>query len=194
MAKQSIGRGSGVHPMPVVIVGTVTDGRPNFMTVAWMMRVEYDPPLVAISLGQKQHTAKGIQQTGQFSISYPSIDQAALTDYCGLVHGYEEDKTARVEVFKGSLESAPMVSQCPLTVECRLTKTVELPRHFLFVGEIENAYASETVLTGGKVDVVKLRPVVLTMPDNSYWALGDRVGDAWGMGKALLASSEQPGA
>lgn len=190
MAKKNIGRSFNIYPMPVVIVGTITDGKPNFMTVAWVAKLHHEPPLVGIALGRKQHTAKGIQQTGQFSVSCPSIDQAVLVDYCGLVHGYQEDKTAHIDVFKGSLDSAPMVRQCPLTMECRLSQTVELPNDYFFIGEVANAYATESVLTGGEVDVAKLRPFVLTMPDNSYWALGDRVGDAWGMGKALLKSAD----
>lgn len=190
MAKKNIGKNFNIYPMPVVIVGTVTDGRPNFMTAAWVTKLHSDPPLVGISLGLRQHTAAGIRQTGEFSISYPSVDQAALTDYFGLVHGYDEDKAAHVDVFNGALESAPMVRECPLTMECRLTQTIELPKDLFFIGEVVNVYASEEVLTDDGVDVARLRPFVLTMPDNSYWALGARVGDAWGMGRTLLKRSK----
>ena len=190
MAKKNIGRSFNIYPMPVVIVGTVTDGRPNFMTAAWITKIQYEPPLLGVAIGAKQHTAKGIQQTGEFSVSCPSVDQAALADYCGLVHGYEEDKTAHIDIFKGALESAPMVRQCPLTMECRLSQTIQFPNGFFFIGEVMNAYATESVLTDSTVDVAKLRPFVLTMPDDSYWALGERVGDAWSMGNTLLESEE----
>ena len=186
MAKRNIGKSFNIFPMPVVIVGTVTDGRPNFMTAAWVTKLNSDPPLVGLSLGRRQHTAKGIQQVGEFGLSYPSVEQMVLTDYLGLVHGYEEDKTAHIEIFQGALESAPMVRQCPVTLECRLTQTVELPKDLFFIGEVANVYASESVLTDGKVDAVKLRPFVLTMPGNTYWALGEQVGEAWSAGKALL--------
>ena len=99
------------------------------------------------------------------------------------MHGYEEDKSEHLEIFSGALESAPMVRQCPVSLECRLKQTVELPHDFLFIGEVVNVYASESVLTDGKIDVVKLRPFVLTMPGNAFgpwastWAgLGDRQG------------------
>jgi flavin reductase (DIM6/NTAB) family NADH-FMN oxidoreductase RutF len=190
MAKKNIGRSFNIYPMPVVIVGTVTDGKPNFMTAAWITKLHSDPPLVGVSLGYKQHTAKGIQQTSQFSISFPSVDQAVLVDYFGLVHGYEEDKAAHIDIFQGALESAPMVRQCPLTMECRLSQTIELPKDFFFIGEVANVYATEAVLTDGAVDVTKLRPFVLTMPGNGYWALGERIGDAWSIGKELVKPSE----
>ncbi len=186
MAKKNIGRHFDIYPMPVVIVGAVTDGKPNFMTAAWLTKVHSDPPFLALSLGERQHTAKGIRQSGEFSLSYPSVDQAVLVDYLGLVHGDQEDKSAHVEIFKGALESAPMVRECPVSLECRVSQTIDLPHDYVFIAEVLNVYATESVLTEGRIDPAKLRPFVLTMPDNSYWGLGERVGSAWDIGKALL--------
>jgi hypothetical protein len=56
------------------------------------------------------------------------------------------------------------------------------------VGAVVNVYADETVLSGRTVDWAKVRPFVLTMPGNTYWALGESLGSAWGIGKALLKS------
>jgi len=193
MAKKNIGKAFDIYPMPVVIVGTVTDDKPNFMTAAWITKLNSTPPLVGLSLGHGQHTAKGIQQTGQFSINYPSVDEMILTDYLGLVHGFAEDKSAHVDIFNGALKSAPMVRQCPVTMECRLTQTVELPKDYLFIGEVMSVYASESVLTDGHVDPVKLRPFVLTMPTTGYWALGERIGDPWSVGKALVKPESETG-
>jgi flavin reductase (DIM6/NTAB) family NADH-FMN oxidoreductase RutF len=193
MAKKNIGKAFDIYPMPVVIVGTVTDDKPNFMTAAWITKLNSTPPLVGLSIGHGQHTAKGIQQTGEFSINVPSVDEMVLTDYLGLVHGYAEDKSAHVEIFQGALKAAPMVRQCPLTMECRLTQVVELPKDYLFIGEVMSVYASEAVLTDGRVDPVKLRPFVLTMPTTGYWALGERIGDPWSIGKALVKPAGETG-
>jgi flavin reductase (DIM6/NTAB) family NADH-FMN oxidoreductase RutF len=186
MAKQNIGATFNVCPMPVVMVGTVTDGRPNFMTAAWVSKLQSSPPLVGLSLGRKQHTAKGIMQTGEFSLSFPSVDQVVLADYCGLVHGYEEDKAARIDIYSGELASAPMVGQCPVSVECKLRQMIEFEKDYLFIGSVVNVYADESVLSGKIVDWAKVRPFALTMPGNTYWALGENIGDAWGIGKTLL--------
>jgi flavin reductase (DIM6/NTAB) family NADH-FMN oxidoreductase RutF len=70
-------------------------------------------------------------------------------------------------------------------MECTLYQTVDLPNDYVFIGEVKNVYAAEEILTGGKIDVVKLRPFVLTMPDNGYWALGEHIGDAWSIGESL---------
>lgn len=194
VAKARLDVASAFHvcPMPVVIVGTVTDGRPNFMTVAWAVKLESAPPLVGLAIGRRQHTAKGIQQTGEFSVNFPSREQAVLADYCGLYSGRHEDKAARIEIFRGELASAPMVGQCPLTMECGLQQTVELRGSFFFIGEVAGVFADEAVLSDGRVDTWKLQPLVLTRPDNMYWALGEAVGPAWEIGKALHGEDRLP--
>ena len=46
MAKKNIGKQFDIFPMPVVLIGTVTDGKPNFMTAAWITKLNSDPPMV----------------------------------------------------------------------------------------------------------------------------------------------------
>lgn len=174
-----------MYPMPAVIVGTETDGKPNFMTVAWAVKLQGSPPLVGIVVSRGHHTARGIGQTGQFSVSFPSHEQAVLADYCGLYSGRHEDKAAKVEVFRGTLEAAPMVGQCPLTAECRLQQTVELRASFFYIGEVVNVYADEDVLHGDEIDTARLRPIAFTRPEKVYWTLGQIIGPAWKMGEAL---------
>jgi flavin reductase (DIM6/NTAB) family NADH-FMN oxidoreductase RutF len=190
MIKRNIGKSFDMYPMPVVIVGTVIDDKPNFMTVAWATKLSADPPIVGISVGTKQHTTKGILQTEQFSVNFPSVDEVELADYCGLVHGWAENKAAHVDLFRGSLESAPMVRQCPINLECRLAQRVDLGKQHLFLGEVANVYASERILSDNRIDLDKFRPFVFTVPSNVYWALGERVGDAWSIGKKLLKQSD----
>ena len=47
------------------------------------------------------------------------------------------------------------------------------------------AVPAADLMADGYVDVEKVRPFTLTMPDNRYWAVGEQVGRAWHDGKAL---------
>jgi flavin reductase (DIM6/NTAB) family NADH-FMN oxidoreductase RutF len=105
------------------------------------------------------------------------------TDYCGLVAGREVDTSGFFEVFYGKLETAPMIRQCALCMECRLYNAISLPSHHLFLGEVVATYADEDCLTEGRPDIQKMKPFVLTMPDNNYWALGQQAGKAWSIGR-----------
>jgi len=73
-------------------------------------------------------------------------------DYCGLMSGKRVDKSEIFEVFYGDLETAPMIVGCPICMECRLIQTIELPTHYLFVGEIIASYADENYLSDGGID------------------------------------------
>jgi flavin reductase (DIM6/NTAB) family NADH-FMN oxidoreductase RutF len=58
-------------------------------------------------------------------------------------------------------------------------QTVDLPTNTLFIGEIVNIYSEEKYLDNGKPDMKNIRPFLLTMPDNRFWAVGEQVGNAW---------------
>ena len=48
-----------------------------------------------------------------------------------------------------------------------------------------NVCADESVLTDGKIDPKKLKPIAFDPVNNTYLTMGDKVGDAFGSGKAL---------
>ena len=94
------------------------------------------------------------------------------TDYCVLVSGRSTDKSDIFKVFYGKLETVPMIMECPLSIECRLFDIVELPTNDLFIGEVVASYTEEQYLTNNNLDIQKIKPLFLTMPDNNYWKVG----------------------
>jgi flavin reductase (DIM6/NTAB) family NADH-FMN oxidoreductase RutF len=142
--------------------------------------------MLAIGINKKHYTAEGIRENKAFSVNFPKADMVEKVDYCGLVSGRNEDKSGVFELFYGQLRSAPMIKDCPLCIECRLKDTVELPTNDLFIGEIAGAYTEDRYLTDEKLDPRKIDPLMLTMPDNSYWTLGEKAGKAWSDGKRLI--------
>jgi len=89
------------------------------------------------------------------------------------------------EVFYGDLETAPMIKECPVSMECRLERIVDFPTHDVFVGEIVQTHVDESVLTEGKVDVSKLKPLLFDMSSKKYWSLGGEIAKCWNVGKKL---------
>ncbi|MHA2374166.1 MAG: flavin reductase family protein [Candidatus Thorarchaeota archaeon] len=173
------------YPMPVIIAGTIIDNRPNFMAVAWFNRLNGTPPLWGMSIGKKQYTLEGIRANGNFSINVPSADLVTETDYVGIVSGRDADKSSIFNVFYGKMETAPMIRECPLTMECTVHDIIELPSSVLVLGDPITAYTEERFMTDGKLDPMKIDPFMLTQPDNHYWRLGEIVADAFAVGKKL---------
>jgi flavin reductase (DIM6/NTAB) family NADH-FMN oxidoreductase RutF len=173
-------------PMPVVLVGTQVSGKANFMTVGWCARANANPPMIVCGIGNHHYTPKGIAETKAFSVNIPSAGLLEKTDYCGLVSGEKVDKSGVFDVFYGSLKTAPMIKECPVSLECRLVQTVPLPTNSLYIGEIVGAYADGRIIKEGKPDFPEIDRLFLTMPDNRYWTLGKYTGDAWSAGKKLM--------
>ncbi|MFP3868253.1 MAG: flavin reductase family protein [Desulfobacteraceae bacterium] len=185
MEKINIGTNVSPYPMPVSLLGALVGGRINFMTVAWLARVNFKPAIMAVAVNRRHFTTPGIRENGCFSVNFPSADMLLETDYCGLVSGRVANKSGLFEVFYGELENAPMIKKCPLSLECRLIETVTLPNNYLFLGEIVAAYTEERYLTDGQPDIQKMNPLVLSMPDKNYWTIGAQAGTAWDAGKKL---------
>jgi flavin reductase (DIM6/NTAB) family NADH-FMN oxidoreductase RutF len=163
MDKVSIGNNAFIFPMPVVLLGTQAMGKANFMAVGWVTRVNGSPPLIAVGIGKSKYTPPFIVENGTFSICLPSEDLREKTDYCGIVSGEKADKSQLFDVFYGKLETAPMIRECPICLECRLVKAIELPTHDVFIGEIMASYADADCLTDGKPDFAKVKPLLLNM-------------------------------
>jgi len=190
MEKQKIGENFFI-PMPVVLVGTQVKGKVNFMTVGWCTRANANPPMIVCGIGNHHYTPKGIGESTTFSVNIPSSDMVEKTDYCGIVSGEKADKSGVFDVFYGSLKTAPMIRECPVTIECRLVKAVPLPTNTLFLGEIAGVYADRKILKDGKPDFPAIDPLFLTMPDNRYWTLGKHAGNAWSAGKKFMQQSHK---
>lgn len=181
----NIGNNAFILPEPQTILGTMLDGKPNFMALAWITRLNYKPCLMGMGVNQGHASHRAIVETGEFSINVPSVDMVQITDYVGLASGNRTDKSTVFDTHFGELKNAPLIKECPLSMEFKLYKTVALPTNTFFIGELVAAWTSEEYLTNGIVDVEKVRPITLTMPDNRYWAVGEQVGRAWHDGKAF---------
>ena len=79
--------------------------------------------------------------------------------------------------------NAPIIEEFPLTLECRV-KSWD-PATGYVIGEIVASQADESILTDGKVDLGKLKPIVFDPSFNAYRVLGGIVGKAFSDGLKL---------
>ncbi|HNX90240.1 MAG TPA: flavin reductase family protein [Candidatus Omnitrophota bacterium] len=181
MGKKKLENSAFIYPMTMVLIGAEVDGKPNFMAAAWATRVNYQPAMVGVALGS-HYTNKGIEDHKMFSVNIPGIDIMAKVDHCGIKSGAKADKSKIFKTYDGELAHAPMIEDCPVSMQCKLVKTVPLGVDTLYIGEIAGVYSEDRFLVNGQPDVEKVRPFMLTMPDNKYWTLGKQIGSAWKSG------------
>ena len=179
-------------PWTQTILGTHLEGKVNFMALGWLTRVNFKPAMLGICVNKNNGSYDAILETGEFSVNVPSVEMVEATDYTGLVSGKRVDKSELFNIFYGKLKAAPMISDCPLTMECKVSQTVDLPTNAFFIAEIMNIYTEDRFLTDGKPDIKKVNPFLLTMPDNNFWSIGENVGKAWNSGRKVMRIQGEP--
>ena len=65
--KRTLGPVNCLYPMPTVLVGALVNGKPNYITIAWVGIVSDHNVSIASSKGH--HTNIGIKQDDTFSIT-----------------------------------------------------------------------------------------------------------------------------
>ena len=180
MSKVKLGAVPLVYPIPIVLVGATVDGVANFTEVGDCAVMGIHPALVTISLSATHHTTKGIDDTGAFSINFPSTDILSLTDYCGVVSGRDVDKSALFEIFQGEHTDAPLIEDCPVGLECLVLEVVQIKHRRIFIAEDLECYVSEQFVetSDGKhqiADLSKLDPIIYAL-DNRYYRIGSAIG------------------
>lgn len=178
--KRSLGPRTIAPPSPVWIVASYDSaGAPNMMTASWAGVCCSRPPCVMVSLREATYTYGCITASGAFTVNIPSVEHAAVAAYVGTVSGRDTDKFAAtgLTAVRSDLVSAPYLAECPLVLECRLVRTVELGLHTMFIGEIVDAKADEAILgENGLPDPSKHRPFVFSVGGYGFYEVGAPIG------------------
>lgn len=175
---------------PVLIVGTYdSDGRPNMMNAAWGGIASSKPPCISVSLREATLSYHNIKQSGAFTVNIPSEKYLKEADFVGIVSGKECDKFKETGLTaeKSERVNAPIIKEFPYALECNLTRQVELGSHTMFIGEIVGIIADSEVLNPNQLpDIEKVRPMLFgSFGSMAYYAVGDKLGDAFSVGKNM---------
>ena len=183
--RKNFGSKSWLYPMPVLIIAAYDEaGVPNAMNAAWggMFTDEH----IGICISQGHKTTKNILATKAFTVSMATAEQVVACDYVGIVSGNRErDKVAKAgfTTERSEVVNAPIIKELPMTLECEMVSYDEESCHL--VGRIVNVSADESILTDGKIDYAKLRPITYDPVNHHYVELGAKVGNAFSDGKRL---------
>ena len=187
--KKNFGTQLGIYPTPVVVVGTYDEGdKPNLITLAWGGVCCSEPPSVQVSIRQSRHTYAAIVERKVFSVNVPSTKYVVETDYAGLASGKNSNKfdVTKLTPVRCEVIDAPMVKEFPISMECRLTHTLPLGSHDMFVGEILACWVDDAVLDeNGRPDPQKIDPLTFAI-GGKYFGLGDFIAPSFSAGKKLL--------
>ncbi len=182
MSRTNFGPKPFMYPMPVLIVGTYDEnGVPNAMNAAWGIITDMNEITISMS---PHKTTENLAHTGAFTVSIATEDTVIPCDYVGVESASKvADKFAKAgfHATKSEYVNAPLIDELPMALECKV-KSYE---DEILVGEIVNVCADESILTDGKIDPKKLKPIAYDPVNHTYMSMGEVVGKAFRDGLKL---------
>ena len=187
--KTSLGVGPYVYPMPVLLISTYNeDGTVDVMNMAWGGVCAED--MVALNLEADHKTVANLRARRAFTLSIADLPHMREADFYGIASANKMgDKFARsgLTAVKSGKVDAPVVTEFPLTLECEVAQFQDQPYGLRVLGRIVDVLADEEVLDEkGKVDAGKLNAFVFDQFRHGYYAVGEKVGQAWNAGAGLM--------
>lgn len=185
--KQSLGASTCAYPMPVFIIGTYNeDGTPNAMNAAWGGIA--NDKIISICIDRSHKTAENIVKRKAFTVSFADVDNVTACDYVGIVSGNNvPDKVSKAgfHTERSDRVDAPVFNELKVCIECEVISYDEVADELL-LGRIVDVKADASVLTGGKIDPAKFRPITYDTVNKTYLEVGGKVGNAFSDGKKLM--------
>lgn len=179
MSRQTWKPGNMLYPLPAVMV-SVGDksGRTNILTIAWTGTICTNPAMVYISVRPERYSYDIIRESGEFVINLTTEKLARATDYCGVRSGRDVDKWKEAKLTHKkaeTLEYAPVIDECPVSIECKVTEIKELGSHHMFLAkvtavQVDDAYMNEQ----NKFELNKTG--LLAYSHGEYLGLGKKIG------------------
>jgi len=127
-----------IWPRPVAILTTVSkEGRPNGMTVSFLMPISFEPKYVAVSVSPRRYSFQNLNEVKEFGLNVLEKSQKKLAEVFGTLSGRDEDKfeVAGVKPIKSEAIRPPLI-ECPISLECEVVFMEEFGDHYVVIGKV----------------------------------------------------------
>ncbi len=186
--RKNLGVQPALFPMPVVIVAAYgADGSICAMNAAWAQICDMDK--IALFIDASHKTTKNLMETKAFTVHIADVPNMAAADFFGIATGNTmSDKFERsgCHAVKSEFVNAPVITEFPVALECEFAEEINTPNMHAIIGKIVNVSAEESVVSDQKICPEKVNALVFDQFRNGYFAIGEKVGQAWNAGKELM--------
>lgn len=177
MAKKTLKGGALVCPLPPTMVSCGDMENSNIITIGWTGILNTIPPKTYISVRPTRHSYNIIKEKGEFVINLTPSNLVKEADYCGIYTGKKVDKFEKCKLtkVKGTQVDAPMIDECPVSIECKVTDIIPLGSHDMFMADIVAVNVDESLFD--KDDKMHLdKANLVAYAHGEYFVLGKKIG------------------
>ena len=146
MKKEADKTKARIKPMPNTIVSCRKDGHDNALAVGVASVASIDPVMVMIGIIPSRFSYDMVKDTGKFVVNIPTKEFSEKYMYLGTVSGRDEDKLASINTTDADIIDAPILTDCPVNIECSVVDSIQPGSHELFIGKVEAVHVDEEYL------------------------------------------------
>ena len=163
-------------PVPPVMVSCGDMEKSNIITVAWCGITNTVPPKTYISVRPERYSHAILKEKGEFVINLTPSSLAKKADFCGMYTGRKVDKFKECGFTKEKATKidVPMIGECPISIECRVTDVIPLGSHDMFLADILAVNVEKSLLEGEKLCINRAH--LCAFAHGEYYKLGERIG------------------
>lgn len=121
------------------------NGENNALAVAYACNCSYDPPMIMIGIVPDRYSYQMIKDTGVFVVNLVSTDNKREFWYLGNHSGRDTDKFKELGLnYVDAIKiDAPILSDFPVNIECKVVDSIKPGSHEMFVGKILHIQANK---------------------------------------------------
>ena len=127
------------YPEGVAIaIAKDSQGKHNPITLCWVMRTSFEPPMLGMSLALARHSLAAVRQAREFVVSFPSTEMAQDALFFGSVSGREVDKLAQsqVQTEPATVIDSVLLADAVANFECMLEAELQTGDHAIIIGRV----------------------------------------------------------
>lgn len=170
--------GALTAPIPPCMVTCGSGERTNVLTVAWTGIINTVPPKTYISVRPSRYSYELIRESGEFAVNLTPTSLIRAADYCGIHTGKKVNKLERcgLKTEPAASVGCPILSDSPLTLECRVTDIIPLGSHDMFLADVVAVDVDESLVDAqGKLHLEKVG--LAAFAHGEYFELGRKIGE-----------------
>ena len=138
-----------MQPVPKTLVSCRDkNGRNNALVVGFAANVSLDPAMVMVGIVPTRYSHHMVKESGCFVINLPKKGYENEYNYLGSASGRDEDKFEKMNIQWKDAEyvNAPIMTDCPVSIECSVIESTTPGTHELFIGKVEAVHVDEEYL------------------------------------------------
>lgn len=152
---------SCLQPMPRVLVSCRgLNGENNVLAVGYCGNCSYSPPMVMVGIVPSRYSYQMIKESGCFVVNLVAENYQETFDYLGNHSKRDQDKLAakNVRLEDGKKVNAPILTDCPVNIECSVVNSIVTGSHEMFIGKVEYVHAIASIIdTEGNIDFSQIK-------------------------------------